>query len=294
MTKNILVLHGEGIGNCVQIFPLLRTLKECLGYNVYYCHVFGSYVVDPLMCPYVTKWLHPIELSSLNPKDFDGILSTFWTREKLRAMKNRGFKVMGKIYPINPTESEVYTYLRLAEDLGVAHKDLLWESSCFYGNRKEIFDVVLCDGYKKTDALDWSVKSYAHYEELTTEFVSKGFSVASIGSKNEYIKGTVDMTSLTFMDSLSLINNSKLLISNDTGMYHCANLMGTKNIVIFTAMSRAKNYNKYFHKDSIVMYRKDIDCAPCQGVRNWATCKDWKCKDIPVETIFNVAKEFLC
>ena len=78
MKKKIILLSGEGLGNTVQLLPLIRTLTEVLGYTVDFCHLFGSYSLDNFKLPYVNKQLTTTELSVLDPNDYEGKIATFW------------------------------------------------------------------------------------------------------------------------------------------------------------------------------------------------------------------------
>jgi ADP-heptose:LPS heptosyltransferase len=110
--------------------------------------------------------------------------------------------------------------------------------------------------------------------------------ICSVGDKREYIKGTVDRTGMSLLDTLGLIKNSKLFIGNDSGLYHCANALSIPNLVIFTFTSTVKNYDKRFHKYSKII-RKDLTCSPCQGTIRFNSCEDHGCRDIDPDGVVN-------
>jgi hypothetical protein len=57
MKKKLLVCHAEGLGNCAQIIPCIKTIKERLDFeSIDYWHAFGSYNI-PKIIPYVDKWI---------------------------------------------------------------------------------------------------------------------------------------------------------------------------------------------------------------------------------------------
>jgi hypothetical protein len=157
-------------------------------------------------------------------------------------------------------------------------------------------DVVICNGFSKQDVKRWEAKSWLYYEELAKMLMNAGFLVGSIGSQEEYVEGTLDLTGLSFEESLGIIKASKLLISNDTGVYHASNLVGSQNLALFTFTDPVKNYDERFHIYSDIL-RLDLECSPCMkgvgGDAVWLENKSWcgwKCREMPVSTVFDMAK----
>ncbi len=287
-TKKLLFCTGEGVGNTVQILPCLRTLKELLGYDTTLWHAFGSFPISDNLIPYASKTLIGSNIRNINISDYVGMVSTFWTRGHISGIPLPLLNDI-KAQEIRMDVSEVDVYLNIARDLGAAENDLKWYGECNVNSIDKSFDVVLNDGCNRNSPAMWEIKSYPRYKELANIIVNHGLSVCSIGTSNEYIEGTVNMTGLPLLSSIGLIKNSNLLISNDSGMYHCANAVGTKNIVIFTATSIKKNYDKRFHKYSSII-TNGISCQPCQANRRWAKdCTDWKCRDIDPNYIATMA-----
>lgn len=289
MSRKILFCTGEGVGNVIQTIPAIRTIKEVLGYDVDFWHIFGSFKV-PKLIPYVDNWYIGPQLNKANLSQYEGHVTTFWTKQvKLpikRLNKPRKLKMVG--------ESEVDTYMHITRDLGAKEEDLIWHGECLYNERKEKFDIVLNNGYNPVGSANWRVKSYPHYEELTNLLKARGYSICSIGTKKEHIKGTENMTGLPLLDSLGIIKNSKMLICNDSGMYHCANALNKDNITLFTATSVEKNYDKRFHTFSTLIFRDDLPCRPCQATRRWnKDCKTWDCREIDPEYIAAQAEGIL-
>lgn len=283
--KKILFCTGEGIGNTIQCLPVLRTIKEVLKYDVDLWHAFGSFPIDGRLIPYVGRTFTGSNIRRANIKEYDGVVSTFWTRDYVKQLPLPLLNDI-KTQTLSMDVSEVDTYMNIARDLGANESALKWTAECNYEPTVESFDVVISDGCNKGQPAKWEVKSYPRYKELVELLVDGGLSVCSIGSKNEYVEGTVDRTGLPLMKSIGLVKNSKLLISNDTGMYHCANAVNTYNIVLFTATSVTKNYDKRFHRYSVIL-TTDLPCQPCQANRRWTKdCTDWKCRNIDPDYIF--------
>ena len=293
--KRIIFLTGEGIGNVIQTFPTLRTLKEVSGFEVDFCHLFGTYSVDSLHVPYVNRVLTSSELSLINPDNYVGKVSTIWTSNYLSAGNLHKIPLLTKISPLSTDRSEVDTYLDIARYLGAKEEQLLWEAYCNVKPAKKKYDVVIANGYNRYGSSKWEVKSYPYYIKLVKILKDAGYSVASVGSRLEYIKGTEDETGLDLFgeySTASIIKASKCFVSNDTGTYHLANFIKQPNIVIFTATSEVKNYDPKFHKYSKILCRDDLVCRPCQKNRLWINkCNDWECRKILPELVFeNIQK----
>jgi ADP-heptose:LPS heptosyltransferase len=290
--SRILLISAEGIGNCVQLIPCIRTLKEVLGYDIDYYHVFGGFFI-PKIIPYIDTWFVANQVRRIIPSNYMGVVSTFWTQKHIKAFTSTGLRLLADIYPLSMHESEVNIYMNIARDLGVPEKDLMWHGNCMYNNVDRHYDIVISDGYNHQGSANWKIKSYPYYEEAV-KLLNKEYKVCSIGSKQEYINGTIDETGLPLLDSLGIIKNSKLLLSNDSGMYHCSNALEIPNVVIFTATSIEKNYDKRFHIYSTIVGRDDLTCRPCQAGRRWnKDCKTWDCREIEPQVVVDVVKKVL-
>lgn len=289
--KRLLVCHAEGVGNAVELIPCLRTIKEVLGYDMDYYHMFGNFFI-PKIIPYVDNWFVGNQIRHINPINYEGFVSTFWTRNHIRPFLNVGMKLLTDIYPLSMEVSEVNTYMNIARNLGAKEEDLIWHGNCIYNKLDRYYDIVIANGYNPHGSADWSIKSYPYYEKVV-ELLNKKYKICSVGSKQEHVKGTHDETGLQLLDTLGIIKNSKVLLSNDSGMYHCANALEVSNIVIFTATSILKNYNKKFHKYSTIIGRDDLKCRPCQAGHGWKKCKTWECREIDPQVIVNTIEEII-
>lgn len=290
MKKKILFCTGEGIGNTVECAPVLNTLKS-MGYTVDMWHAFGAFSIKNNLFPlYVDKYfVGPKIIGAINLDEYEGMVSTIWTQH---VVKNIPLKLLAPIKGLRMDRSEVDIYLDIARALGAKEEDIRWTGECDYIQRKEVYDVVIADGCNKGQPAQWEIKSYPHYEEVVKILKEKDYSVASIGTPNEYVKGTVDKTGLSIMDAGGLIKNAKVLLSNDSGMYHYANTLGTTTVVIFTATSIEKNYDERFHVYTTILC-EDLECRPCQAGQRWKSCDGWMCQDIDPASVAHTVEEKL-
>jgi ADP-heptose:LPS heptosyltransferase len=288
--KKLLVCHAEGLGNCVEILPCIRTIKEKLNFkSIDYWHAFGSYNI-PKIIPYVDKWVVGGNIRNLDINSYYGKVSTFWTREHHKVVP---LPLLNKVTSLVLDRSEIDVYMDIARDLGVKERDILWYGNCNYNKSNDYYDIVIHDGCNRGSPAKWEIKSYPHYKKVV-DLLKKDFSICSVGAKDEYIDGTDNMTGKELLDTLGIIKNCKLFLSNDSGLYHCANALEIKNIVLFTATSITKNFDSRFHKYSTLIKRDDLECRPCQGSQKWrGVCKDWKCREIDPETVVNKVRKLL-
>jgi len=289
--KRLIFCTGEGIGNIIQTTPIVRTLKEILGYRIDYWWAFGTYNI-PKIIPYVDRWIVGQKIRSIDPSEYEGKVSTFWTRNYLNISPLNRLPLLNNIRSLKMDKSEVDIYMNIARDLGALEEDLIWHGKCNYNKlrkAKNQYDVVIHDGYNRYGAANWGVKSYPYYEEVAK--LLNEFKVGSVGARNEYIKGTINKTGLDLLTTGGIIKNCKIFLSNDSGLYHYANGLGIKNIVIFTATSIAKNFDSRFHKYSTIVGRNDLECRPCQKGRGWKSCKTWECRNIDPKLIADIIKE---
>lgn len=297
MKKNrtIIFASGEGIGNTIETLPTLRTIKEVLGFDIVYWHAFGSFSIPGNLLNYISKFVSGKKISTVHPKDFAGVVSTRWAGSHIKILLAAGLKLLAGVYQLSMEKSEVDTYMNIARDLGAAEQDLIWAGNCRYNRVDRKYDIVISNGYNPSHNGYWKIKSYPYYTDVA-RLLGKKYRVCSIGTRQEYVKGTFNETGLSLLDSLGIIKNSRLLISNDSGMYHCANALEVPNIVIFTATSVLKNYDKRFHRYATVIGRDDLACRPCQrkgGGCGWEKCKTWECRNIKPEVIVKKTEELL-
>jgi ADP-heptose:LPS heptosyltransferase len=289
MGERILFCTGEGIGNVVQCVPVIRTLQKRLGYDIDFWHAFGNYPI-PKIIPYVDKWYAGEELYKQNLSRYSGLVTTAWT---VKYAKQLTVKIP-QLVPhsrITMDRSEVDTYMDIARSLNVLENNLVWHGRLLYEPIEEGFDVVIHDGFNKFGSANWRIKSYPYYTNVVQILKDKyGIKkIASVGQPKEYIKGTVNKTGVKLTQTIGLLKNAKVFLGNDSGLYHCANAVETNNIVLFTATSTVKNYDKRFHKYAKILGREDLKCRPCQHQRRWnKDCKTWSCRELNPEL---VAKE---
>ncbi len=167
---------------------------------------------------------------------------------------------------------------------------------CGDGSRGEQFDIVFCNGYNKTRNLtDWEAKTYPHWPDVVAAFPD--LKMATVGLPDEYIPGTTNRTGIGLAKTFALLRSARLVVANDTGLYHAAAAMGVPTLALFTMTDTTKNHDAIFHKTASII-RVGLPCQPCQlkapkfWLKNKPVC-GWACRDIPSTRVVAAIKGLL-
>lgn len=155
------------------------------------------------------------------------------------------------------------------------------------------FDIVLCPGAKYGPAKQW--QDYKGLAELMHPL-----NIVVLGTANDYSYGeeirsaspsrVTNMAGKTNInEAVHIISNSKLVISNDSGLMHLAAYIGVPVIGIFGSTS--PDWTRPLGKKSVVL-NSQLSCAPCFK----RECKfgHYNClKSIGKEQVSNIAHNML-
>ena len=281
MAKYLYVI-GEGIGNMVQTLPTLKTLRKAHQIDV---------VVAKTSFGFPRNFFqgNVRSLDDLTPemmKGYDGKIVTIWGH--IHGQQCRPLSLLSTVNDVGRQQmrldtSEVRTYLNAALDLGMTEDDFELDvhDMLLLKDVGRKYDVVLANGYNFVNTEDqWVAKSYPYYGSVSLALQREGYSVCSIGAKNEAIPNTQDETGLDLMESSGLIAKAKLVISNDSAAYHIASALQKFNFVLFTITSKVKNWDPDFHWKALKV-TKDLDCqSDCHQHQKWKSCPDRKCREM--------------
>jgi len=257
---NVLLLVGEGIGNILQEMILVPTLRRI--YKEVDVFIAKQNFPIERLFKNVKIYTDPKEL---NLKKYKGKLETLWGKHKeinLPVLNDRHKQDINIL--LEEGKSEIQSSVEVARDLGLDQNDIIYDLDSIINIDKkttEKFDIVLANC--ANDFNKWNCKRYLHWKELSA-ILSKRYTICSIGSKKEYILGTIDKTGLTIDKTAKVIKKSRLVITNDSGIYHLCNVLKVPNIVIFTNTSIDKNYDERFHRYSHLIYKPFKERSRCQ------------------------------
>lgn len=286
--KKILFMVGSGIGNqCETVPALVRCIREWGKERIVVCNTYphADHVTPVIFRQMVDEF---VSFGNINPEDYDFQIMTY----------------ISKIHPVPSVQPKPKQAMidRISEvEWNMSATGLEWTdddlgqcgtSMSDIKPFKDAPDVIIHDGYNRTACQPpnrWEAKSYPQWSVVAQQLKEKGYTVGSIGSTPEYVPATENLTNLEFERSVAILKGAKAVLSNDTGSFHVANVLGKPNLVVFTFTSPIKNFDKRFHKNAVLV-RRDLPCSPCQftGKKFWINnrekCK-WKCRNIPPEEI---------
>ena len=156
------------------------------------------------------------------------------------------------------------------------------------------YDIIFVNGYTKVAGARWVVKEYPYWEQVAAAFKLMGYSCASIGSKQEHVKGTVNKCGLPMIKSLEYIKGAKLVIGNDTGMVHVASLLKKPVVYVITCVNETRVYDERFHWTAKPIFIRPFDMCPCQNLQNgnyaWLKNKcGQECREISPHKLFTTS-----
>jgi len=301
---NVIFALSEGIGNVFQALPVVTSLEQTKGWEFSYLICQPNYAIGGDVLNRSTY-----QIDDIKPGFFDGFDAVITTGRAWNLLEQahltKGAKLLNdpkKQLIKNKqdwTKSEVDWRLDIVRDQGVSEKNLCWNYQLNYSHSIDRqYDVVLADGYNRStkQAVHWAHKSYPRWEEVVAllQDAIPELSICSIGSPNEYVSGTVNETGLSLQDSLGLIRKSRVLLANDTGVFHAAALLDTPSVIVVTFTKPDKICDRRFHKRALLLYN-DVQCRKgCYEKRIYRKCKNnYICKDLlPKQIVEGVITTF--
>ena len=270
MKDNIVLVLSSGFGHIINEMILYKTLSQKYNVDVFINEPFAgiSKLFKGNIYGYVS---YPPQIT----KKYIGKVETLWGKDSRVKLP----LLIQDVDDLYKNVSEIEGCVRVAKKLGV--DNIIWDLDLNY-DYEQHFDIVVANTSRDFKIWDW--KRYPYYNELA-DLLNKKYSVCSIGSKNEYVKGTVDKTGLPIIQSAGLIKNSNLVITNESGIYHLANALKVNNLVLLGGSSFKKIYDERFHKYSIFIYKeKNI---------TFKHIRDKKLLDINVDIVAQQAEKLL-
>jgi len=239
--SDILFTLQYGVGNCVQSIPAYLNLKKKHNVKLVYKPIYKRDSIKRAeFFPDKAEEMSVEDVSALSKK-MDYIANV-----PFGIVSDRGDDFSREpLDLISEHDSEVERGLKMSEWFGCG-KDIIRDAvkveNKGWDDRKYL---IVHNG-----ALDqnWRMKKYVLFPRLVEHIKSEfGIEVASIGAKDEYVKGTVDLTGREMMESAWHIKNSLFYVGTDSGMYHVAGYLEVPGIALFTATSVSKNWDERFH-----------------------------------------------
>lgn len=174
---------------------------------------------------------------------------------------------------VREVENDVFGKTTISEDLDISIK----VSESRRTEARELLEMNGVDTLKRTVALGvgsinsmakrWGAEKYAKLNDLLQDKADTN--VILVGSKNELdiamqvynqssLKPVVLNGKVSLAQTIAILSEIDLLISNDMGLAHVAPAVGTKTLVIFGPTNE-----KATQPIGSEIIRKQVECAPC-------------------------------
>lgn len=300
--KRILVIKSYGIGNLINITPLLIKLKELTEAEIDF---LGEKQARELFKGWDlinNIYVYPDDKLTIKNNKYDFILNGImdvWNLEEIFPSQ--------KIYRANDKQlyymSEIETNMQVLKIFGWDGKDIPHtyipisletqkKINNEFGKKKLIG---ICSGYRK-DYDIWKVKNwgYENYAKLIKKLLVKYpehyICILGTDNDNEILKHINDERIIDCVNKYSIQETAQILklcdflVCNDTGLGHVSSAVDTKTYSIFGATLQLKNAPQ----NNNVIISRHLVCQPCQYDSEWGRCHNNECMNIPADEVFDV------
>ncbi|WP_338664616.1 glycosyltransferase family 9 protein [Pararoseomonas sp. SCSIO 73927] len=264
LTAPMLVGVGSGVGNVVHTTPLIRQLSRHLGRRIdvvvagdspgalavvanpdYVNHAFLLNDV-PVRRQYDTVFL---------TNSFGELRPAFRARRVVRSREWDRFHAGHRLHEAEFNLEAARQLLGLdyeAED--VRHAFVAGLSP-----RRGLSDLVGLHAGSKGGT--WGAKRWPHYAELAARLQASGLRVASFGSAEEYVEGTIDRTGGSVEAMAMAMLDCGAFVSNDSGVMNIANALRIPLVTLF-APTEARTRGPLGTRSVSLALSKA--CSPCE------------------------------
>jgi len=266
---------ASGLGNCVMMLPAIKALKS-MGHRIT-LYVQTDFPTADLWrrCAYADDVLESPAL--LNGQR---LICGNWIPASWRHVPDVKQYRLPQIHA-----SEWRSNLRAAEAMGW-HGAVDVSDWCKDLQRTRHWDVGIVPGCKGGT---WLRKRYPGMAEVARHFLSAGKSVAVFGLKGD---GVDEIPGVYLSAGISCLPDylaaCRAVIGTESGVTHLASSLGVPTVMLYTATSERKS--EPVCKPNRIVHLS-MPCRPCVSTSHWNACRDWKCREIPVERVIAAAEE---
>jgi heptosyltransferase-2 len=282
LTKKILIIRLSSLGDIILTEPLTRALRE----------KYADAEIDFLVKKEFKGIIDLFETVSnvliydetVLPKGYDVVLdihNVLRTRrirrglgKKLFVINKRTFKrwllVKFKINLLRGEPDVIGRYFETVKDLGVRDAGIAPLIKISAVREKK---AAICPGAKHWNK-QWPIENFI---EVAKELSSRGYGIEVHGSKQEHELGEKIIEALpvgtvnnlcgilTLEELAKRIASYEVAITNDSGLMHLANAVGTRTISIFgPTVSEFGFFSR--NKAAVILENNNLDCRPCTTI----------------------------
>jgi hypothetical protein len=268
------VIVGSGLGNMLNVTPMIRWLSETLGQRVS-VYISGSFPQGVSLfadAPFV-DFVYP-DLTWSAGRSYATLISTptaqhlepFCTAARwIRQNKRFDFNLHGRFVP--ETLLNFYGLEELSPDVPRTEAELPppFVRDVDYV-RPAKGPIGIFNGIKEGV---WAKRQWGGIGELAATLKRSGHKVTTFGLPEEYVQDTTDATGLSIRETIALMAKCRLFVGHDGGMIHLADAIGVPTLWIFGPTAITKNGPARAYARVI---RVEQQCGPCNFRLDWYVC----------------------
>jgi len=274
-------LHG-GLGNSIFCLPAIKKLAQKGPLSLY---VEGDYFMADMFsrCRYATVVAKPPEAVPKAAVYYSGSYAP-------GAFRGIPFRFCGW-----PKHTRYYPWPEWEQIKRLATGDRQREDTSDWLNidsKPAIeYDVGIIPGCKPGPY--WERKRYPQMEQVSTKLIEAGYRLAVIGSNDDLnVKVHGDDfrgKTASLLDAVQLLLKCRVLLGTDSGVLQLGASLGIPNVVLYTATCSVKGDPLM----AAVKIKPTAYCSPCQSTPKWGTCRNWVCRKLPVDQVFDATVKLL-
>jgi ADP-heptose:LPS heptosyltransferase/glycosyltransferase involved in cell wall biosynthesis len=260
----MLVGVGSGLGNILHTTPLIRRLAAQAGAPVDVV-VAGDWTGSLAVLAEPASVRHVFELSDValrRPYDtvflthsFGRLVPAFRAR---RVVASRSWQEFSAAHPLHEAEFNLAAARHL---LGLEYGPEDVRQGFFGALRYRIPASRLIGLHAGSKQGVWASKRWPHYAALAEALAAEGWQVASFGTPDEHVEGTLDLTGGTIAEMAERMLGCRAFVANDSGVMNVANTLGIPLVALFGPTAPATRAPLGPNSISLAV---EADCAPCE------------------------------
>ncbi|WP_458094715.1 glycosyltransferase family 9 protein [Roseomonas sp. WA12] len=260
----VLVGVGSGLGNIIHTTPMLRRLSEHLGQRIdvvvagdsrsataipadprYIRHVFALNDV-PVRRAYDTVFL---------TNSFGALQPPF---RASRVVHSRDWDSFHAGHHLHETE---FNLAALRELLGVPYAPEDVARYFIAGIKQRPGSAGLVGFHAGSKSGKWAAKRWPYFAELAGRLQLAGLKVASFGSEDEHVEGTINRTGGSIEQMARAMQDCGAFVSNDSGLMNVANALDIPLVALF-GPTEVRTRGPLGPRS--ICLALSGDCAPCE------------------------------
>lgn len=264
LSAPLLVGAGSGVGNQLHVTPLIRNLALRLGAPVDVV-VAGDW--DGSLClvsnPEYVRHAFPLSDLPLRRHYAQVFLThSFGQLEPaFRADRVMSSRTWREFHPGGELHEAEFNLAAAQALLGVPYEPEDVRAAFVGGFRYEVPPTRLIGLHAGSKKGVWALKRWPHFQALAAQLRAEGFEVASFGTPDEHVEGTLDMTGGSIEEMTERMLRCRAFIANDSGVMNIANALGMPLVALF-GPTAVRTRGPLGQRSVSIAVRKA--CAPCE------------------------------